>query len=138
MTVEGPGRQAEGRDAAGVSSHGLSHLDARGRASMVDVGGKEETERVARAGAVVTMAAGTLALIVDQAAPKGDVIAAARLADPNREMPLLIFLAEAGLSMAQMADLINDKLKARGRAVQADHGAAFVGELRERVAAIPA
>ena len=80
MTVEGSGRQAEGRHAAGASSHGLSHLDARGRASMVDVGGKVETERVARAGAVVTMAAETLALIVDQAAPKGDVIAAARLA----------------------------------------------------------
>jgi cyclic pyranopterin phosphate synthase len=58
----------------------LSHIDARGRAAMVDVGGKEETERVARAEAFVVMAPETLAVIEDQATPKGDVIAAARLA----------------------------------------------------------
>ncbi len=58
----------------------LSHLDDRGRASMVDVGDKDETERVARAEAAVVMAPGTLALIVDETAPKGDVLAAARLA----------------------------------------------------------
>ena len=58
----------------------LSHLDARGRARMVDVGGKDETERMARAEARVVMAAATLALIRDEAAPKGDVIAVARLA----------------------------------------------------------
>ena len=58
----------------------LSHLDERGRAAMVDVGGKDETERVARAEAAVVMAAETLAIIVDEAAPKGDVVAAARLA----------------------------------------------------------
>ena len=59
---------------------GLSHLDERGRAAMVDVGGKDETERVARAEASVVMAPETLALIASAAAPKGDVIAAARLA----------------------------------------------------------
>jgi cyclic pyranopterin phosphate synthase len=59
---------------------GLSHLDDRGRASMVDVGAKDETERVARAEAAVVMAPETLALIADEAAPKGDVIAVARLA----------------------------------------------------------
>jgi cyclic pyranopterin phosphate synthase len=58
----------------------LSHLDERGRAAMVDVGDKDETERVARAEAAVVMAPETLALIVDEAAPKGDVIAVARLA----------------------------------------------------------
>jgi cyclic pyranopterin monophosphate synthase len=58
----------------------LSHLDARGRARMVDVGGKDETERVARAEARVLMAPATLAMIRDEAAPKGDVIAVARLA----------------------------------------------------------
>jgi cyclic pyranopterin phosphate synthase len=58
----------------------LSHIDARGRARMVDVGAKDETERVARAEARVVMAAETLALIEDQAVPKGDVVAAARLA----------------------------------------------------------
>lgn len=58
----------------------LSHIDARGRAQMVDVGGKDETERAARAEAHVRMAAETLAVIEDQAVPKGDVIAVARLA----------------------------------------------------------
>jgi cyclic pyranopterin phosphate synthase len=72
MTVSGPRREAP--------DGGLSHLDERGRAAMVDVGGKDETERVARAEATVVMAPETLALIVDEAAPKGDVIAAARLA----------------------------------------------------------
>ena len=59
---------------------GLSHIDERGRARMVDVGGKDETERVARAEATVLMAAGTLAVIEDEAVPKGDVVATARLA----------------------------------------------------------
>ena len=58
----------------------LSHIDARGRARMVDVGAKEETERVARAEARVVMAAETLSVIEDLTVPKGDVIAAARLA----------------------------------------------------------
>ncbi len=47
---------------------------------MVDVGAKDETERVARAEAAVVMAPETLAIIVDEAVPKGDVVAAARLA----------------------------------------------------------
>lgn len=58
----------------------LSHIDERGRARMVDVAGKPETERRAVAEAQVLMAAETLAVIEDQATPKGDVIAAARLA----------------------------------------------------------
>jgi len=58
----------------------LTHIDERGRARMVDVGGKDETDRRARAEALVRMAPETLALIEDEAVPKGDVIAAARLA----------------------------------------------------------
>jgi len=59
---------------------GLSHLDEQGRARMVDVGAKHETERVARAEALVVMAPETLRLIADQAVAKGDVLATARLA----------------------------------------------------------
>ena len=59
---------------------GLSHLDDRGRARMVDVAGKPETERVARAEASVIMAPATLAVIRDGRVPKGDVAATARLA----------------------------------------------------------
>jgi cyclic pyranopterin phosphate synthase len=47
---------------------------------MVDVGGKPVSERFAAAEASVRMAPETLAVIEDQTAPKGDVIAAARLA----------------------------------------------------------
>jgi 6-phosphofructokinase len=45
----------------------------------------------------------------------GFIPAAARLADPSREMPLLIALAEAGLSLPDVADAINDLLRAEGR-----------------------
>ena len=58
----------------------LSHLDDRGRARMVDVAAKPETERVARAAASVIMAPETLAAILDGRLPKGDVVATARLA----------------------------------------------------------
>jgi cyclic pyranopterin phosphate synthase len=58
----------------------LSHVDARGRARMVDVSAKDETERLARAEACVTMARETLSVIEDDAVPKGDVMAVARLA----------------------------------------------------------
>lgn len=58
----------------------LTHLDAGGRARMVDVSAKDVSERVARAEADVVMAPATLALIEDGAAPKGDVVAVARLA----------------------------------------------------------
>jgi 6-phosphofructokinase len=47
----------------------------------------------------------------------GFIPAAARLADPQRELPLLILLAEAGLSLPEIADMVNDTVKARGRAL---------------------
>ncbi|GIW13743.1 MAG: cyclic pyranopterin monophosphate synthase accessory protein [Tepidiforma sp.] len=58
----------------------LSHLDERGAARMVDVSAKDETAREATAEALVRMQPATLRLILDGAVPKGDVIAAARLA----------------------------------------------------------
>lgn len=58
----------------------LSHFDAAGQAHMVDVGNKDETERVARAGGRILMQAATLALIEAGDAQKGDVIGVARLA----------------------------------------------------------
>ncbi len=58
----------------------LTHLDEAGRARMVDVGGKDETERVAVASGTVRMTAKTLDLIIAGTAPKGDVLAAARIA----------------------------------------------------------
>jgi cyclic pyranopterin phosphate synthase len=58
----------------------LTHLDARGAARMVDVGGKPVTAREAVAESIVTMAAATLDALREGRAPKGDVLAAVRLA----------------------------------------------------------
>jgi cyclic pyranopterin phosphate synthase len=64
-------------DAAGA---GLTHLDDQGRAHMVDVGEKAETQREAIARGRVVMRPETLQMIVEGAAPKGDVLAVARVA----------------------------------------------------------
>jgi cyclic pyranopterin monophosphate synthase len=58
----------------------LSHLDEQGRASMVDVGSKAETERVAVARGRVTMLPATLALVRAGGAHKGDVLTVAQIA----------------------------------------------------------
>jgi indole-3-glycerol phosphate synthase len=59
---------------------GLTHLDAEGRARMVDVSDKQETDRVAIAGARVVMRPETLERIRSGDVAKGDVLAVARLA----------------------------------------------------------
>ena len=58
----------------------LSHFDESGASRMVDVGGKAETNRTARASAVVRMQPATLALIRNKQVAKGDVVEVARLA----------------------------------------------------------
>jgi cyclic pyranopterin phosphate synthase len=58
----------------------LTHLDAQGRANMVDVTAKAVTAREAVAQARVRMLPATLQMIVDGAHPKGDVFAVARIA----------------------------------------------------------
>lgn len=58
----------------------LTHLDENGAARMVDVGDKTVTQREARAEARIRMRAETLAMILDGNHPKGDVLAAARIA----------------------------------------------------------
>ena len=58
----------------------LTHLDAQGRANMVDVTDKAVTSREAVAQAVVRMRAQTLDMIVNGDHPKGDVFAVARIA----------------------------------------------------------
>ncbi|MDE2620408.1 MAG: cyclic pyranopterin monophosphate synthase MoaC [Sphingomonadales bacterium] len=59
---------------------GLSHLDAAGRARMVDVGDKAVTRRVAEAAGVLRCAPATLALVRSGETPKGNVVATAELA----------------------------------------------------------
>ena len=58
----------------------LSHLDASGRANMVDVGGKPVTERLAIARGEVLMKMSTLELIRAKAVKKGDVLTVAQIA----------------------------------------------------------
>ena len=58
----------------------LTHVDARGAARMVDVGAKAVTERRAVARGLLRVSPETMALVRDGGTPKGDVLAAARLA----------------------------------------------------------
>ncbi len=58
----------------------LTHLDEHGNARMVDVGGKAETRRTAVATGRIIMSAAALTAIRDGDIPKGDVLAAARIA----------------------------------------------------------
>jgi cyclic pyranopterin phosphate synthase len=58
----------------------LSHFDAAGQAHMVDVTDKAVTDRVAVAEGWVRMQPGTLALVEEGTAKKGDVLGIARLA----------------------------------------------------------
>ena len=58
----------------------LTHFDKHGQAHMVDVGGKDETHRVARAGGRIVMQRATIAMIAAGSAKKGDVLGIARIA----------------------------------------------------------
>ena len=58
----------------------LTHLDAQGRASMVDVGDKPMTAREAIAEGFITLQPATLAAITDGTVPKGEVLSTARIA----------------------------------------------------------
>jgi len=58
----------------------LTHLDDTGAARMVDVGGKTQTARTATARGSIRMSAEALAAVRAGSGPKGDVLAAARIA----------------------------------------------------------
>lgn len=61
-------------------SGGLTHLDESGAARMVDVGGKPATARAATAEGRIRMTSEALAALTDGSGPKGDALAAARIA----------------------------------------------------------
>jgi cyclic pyranopterin phosphate synthase len=63
-----------------LSSGGLSHLGPDGEARMVDVGGKQPTDRRAVARAELRMSPETAAAVEAGDAPKGDVLGTARIA----------------------------------------------------------
>ncbi len=64
----------------------------------------------------------------------GFIPAAARLADPAREMPLQIYLAESNCSLEQLADQVNDQLRRSGRCivvVSEGFDVGSIGEMRD-------
>ncbi|EPR42448.1 Molybdenum cofactor biosynthesis C, bacterial-type [Desulfovibrio sp. X2] len=65
---------------ASETSEALSHIDDKGEARMVDVGGKDDTRRVARAGAAVHLSPRTMGMLLEKALPKGDALATAKIA----------------------------------------------------------
>lgn len=58
----------------------LTHVAESGEARMVDVSGKPETHRVARAAGLIRMRPATLAAIINAEVKKGDVLGVARIA----------------------------------------------------------
>lgn len=61
-------------------TNGMTHFDQDGQAHMVDVAGKSETQRIAKASGNIKMSPGTLELIASGTAKKGDVLGIARIA----------------------------------------------------------
>jgi 6-phosphofructokinase 1 len=63
----------------------------------------------------------------------GFIPAAARLADPQREMPLLIAMKESGLTLSELADAVNDSLRERRHCILIISEGFPVGDLGERM-----
>ncbi len=61
----------------------------------------------------------------------GFIPAAARLADPDRETPLLIFMPESGLDLDALTDIVADKVREAGRALVVVSEGFPVGDLGE-------
>jgi len=89
----------------------LTHLDAEGRARMVDVSGKPETAREAVAAGLVRMSPATRDLALGGKARKGDVVAAAEIAGimaAKRTSELIPLCHPLALSKAEVRVVAND------------------------------
>lgn len=103
----------------------LTHFDDSGASRMVDVGGKEITQRMARAQAVVTMQPETLELIQNRQVAKGDVFEVARLAGimATKQTQNLIPLCHSlGLDSAAIGFDVLDESRVRIEASVSNHG----------------
>jgi cyclic pyranopterin phosphate synthase len=89
---------------AGRSRRHLSHIDAQGRAAMVDVSGKAATARVAVAEATLRLDAPVRAQLMAGQLPKGEALAVARIAgiQAAKETSRLIPLCHP-LALSQVA-----------------------------------
>lgn len=78
-----------------MANRDFSHLDETGGISMVDVASKRSSRREAVAVATVRMSKPTLAKLIEQALPKGDVLTTAKVAGvlAAKQTPFLIPLA---------------------------------------------
>ena len=98
---------------------GLTHIDAEGRARMVDVSDKPETAREAVAEGFVRLAPETLALAVSGQGRKGDVRAVAEIAGvmaAKRTSDLIPLCHPLDISKAEVAvDVDGERLKVTAR-----------------------
>jgi cyclic pyranopterin monophosphate synthase len=92
---------------------GFTHFDKEGKARMVDVSDKTETERVATAKGSVIMQPATLALIKEGGVKKGDVLSVARLAGimGAKKTPDLIPLCHPLALTSVQVDLTLDEVR---------------------------
>jgi cyclic pyranopterin phosphate synthase len=100
----------------------LTHLDSQGRARMVDVSGKSESNRRAVAEGYIRMAPATLATIQAGNGPKGEVLQVARLAGiqagkrTGELIPLCHILPGASLSVELEPDQALPGIRVRATA----------------------
>jgi cyclic pyranopterin phosphate synthase len=91
----------------------LTHLDENGAARMVDVSGKDTTEREAVAEALIQLSAEAFEAVAAGDAPKGDVLAAARIAGimaAKKTADLIPLCHSLPLSKAEVAfEMLADK-----------------------------
>lgn len=104
----------------------LSHVDARGRARMVDVTAKPETVREAAAACEIRMRPETFRLIAKNKIAKGDVLGAARLAGIQAAkrtsdlIPLCHPLALGSVSVEFHPDAAQSRIRIEARAKTTD------------------
>ena len=113
------------QDAQSTSRATLTHFDDAGRARMVDVGEKSETERVAVASGRVRMTGETAELVRTGRAAKGDVLAVAQVAavmGAKRTAdlipmchPLMLTRIDVAFELRQEEVLIEATVATRGR-----------------------
>jgi cyclic pyranopterin monophosphate synthase len=115
-------RKKQPRSRRAVSPR-LTHLDARGRIRMVDVGDKPVTRREAVARGHVRMAPATLEAIVGAKLKKGEALAAARIAGimaAKRTHELIPLCHQIPLEVIEVEftpDRAHSKLQIQARAV---------------------
>ncbi|MBI1733383.1 MAG: cyclic pyranopterin monophosphate synthase MoaC [Gammaproteobacteria bacterium] len=116
---------------------GLTHINRRGEAHMVDVGGKKATRRRAVAEGTIGMQAATLKLIVSGGHKKGDVLAVARVAGiqaAKRTAELIPLCHPIALTRIDVALTPN----ARGRKIHCRATAETVGQTGVEMEALTA